>query len=106
MCLHKSEKYDQYKTPYDKQAEGEIPLVKCEYFQTNKININHKLERDLSSTDSFVIFVVLEGNGDIHFKDGKVSYQKGDCILIPAILDSIVITPSNRSKMLETFIPD
>jgi mannose-6-phosphate isomerase len=96
--------YDNYKTLYDKEAK-EVNLATCQYFRTDRLIIDESVYRDYTRISSFVILMILEGNGDIYFNQGRIAYQKGETILIPASLKNIVIKAGRKTKLLEISIP-
>ncbi len=99
-------KYDEYKLTYDKTAKGETSLVKSQYFDTKKLNLDADLTRDLSQNDSFYIYIVLDGEGTIGYAEGKtVSFKKGDSLLVPANVSEILLRPESTAKILETTVP-
>jgi len=47
----------------------------------------------------------LEGEFYIDYqKEDKVKVSKGETVLLPAILDNIVLYPTKKCKILETYI--
>jgi len=96
--------YDQYKTIYDKTAE-ETEIGKSQYFITNRLVIGDSIYRNYSNFDSCIILVCLEGDGEINFEEGSISYKLGDSILIPNSITNITIDSSATSKVLEVRIP-
>lgn len=97
--------YDDYKTDYDRSA-AEINLAASKYFVTNRLLIGETSHRDYSITDSFIVLMVLEGQGNVYFDAGRLSYKKGDTLLIPACLSGIEIQPEYASKLLEVTLPE
>ncbi|MFK5982633.1 MAG: mannose-6-phosphate isomerase [Flavobacteriaceae bacterium] len=79
-------------------------LCKTPYFHTNKLIVNQNLKRDLSLIDSFVVYMCVEGSGDIVINDKIESIITGETILIPAIINSVEIKTSSAS-FLEVYIP-
>ena len=96
--------YDQYKTIYDKTAE-ETEIGKSQYFITNRLVIGDSISRNYSNFDSCIILMCLEGDGEINFEEGSISYKLGDSILIPNSITNITIDSSATSKVLEVRIP-
>ena len=78
-------------------------LVTSDYFTTNLLNINSLLQRDYSDTDSFVVYMCLEGKANIIYKEGELSIQKGDTVLLPNKEDAVSIHPEGMVKMLEVW---
>jgi mannose-6-phosphate isomerase len=76
--------------------------VNCEYFSTNILPVNAKIEIDNTSKDSFVIYMCVSGKG-VKFKSDnfEVSLNYGESLLIPAVLKKFKIVPLGESELLE-----
>ena len=96
--------YDHYKVPYHDQINRPVELVRCDYFTTNKLNINQTLERDYSDLDSFIIYICFDGALVLDYSAGKVAVKKGDAVLLPANLKSVKLIPEKTCKILESYI--
>lgn len=96
--------HENYKTNYKDKLNEVVPLVKCDYFTTNKLHFNQIAERDLSRLDSFVIYVCMEGSLAMDYGDGQIEVQKGDAVLVPASIQKITLKPMGGFKMLESYI--
>lgn len=82
-------------------------IITDEHFSTNILEFDKIKEMDYYETDSFVIYMCLEGNFSIKYsnnKDDNISMKKGETILIPSVLDNISLIPERKSKILEVFI--
>lgn len=69
-----------------KKENGINNMVKCPYFNTNYLNLSKDFSQELSERDSFTIFVCVHGSGSISTENGEVTIQKGETVLIPALL--------------------
>ena len=96
--------YDHYKVPYQDQSNKPVELVKCEYFTTNKLNIDQTLERDYSGLDSFIIYICFDGALTLDYTEGKLDIKKGDAVLLPANFKTVKLIPDKTCKMLESYI--
>ena len=95
----------QYRTDYNKTLNKTSNIVDCEYFTTNIIPVDGKINIDHSDKDSFVIYICVDGKVSIKFHDDKKeNLKKGETVLIPAELDKISITSNGYSELLEVFI--
>lgn len=94
------------KTKYQAATNQSAEIVNCEYFTTNIIELNSKIEKDYNWLDSFVIYMGIDGDSTIHYsEDEEIVLKKGETLLIPATLAEIGITPiSKQSKILEVYI--
>ncbi len=91
-----------YRTEYLRAEEQSVPLESCEHFTSNLISIEkHALEKDYSALDSFVALLCTEGRISVHCKGQDHSLSKGELLLIPAIFDSVLLNPLEKSKILE-----
>ncbi|MGQ7869381.1 type I phosphomannose isomerase catalytic subunit [Sunxiuqinia sp. sy24] len=96
---------DSYKTAYEPQKNEPVEVVKCDYFTTNVIDLDQKLECDIHKLDSFVLYIGVEGACDIEFPGGKESLKQGETILVPAALEQYFISPHGTGvKLLEVHI--
>jgi len=79
-------------------------LVKASpYFTVNLIEINGNFERDYSKFDSFVIYMCLAGDFEVHGAERIEKFHLGESILISAEEERVLLTGSG--KILEIFIP-
>lgn len=98
------EYYEEYKTIYDKGA-SEVEIGNSQYFITNRLQSENSIMRNYEAYDSCVILMCLEGEGEINFEGGYMSFELGDSILVPNSILDIEIKPSKESKLLEVLIP-
>ena len=97
--------YPDYRTQYIPVENDTTKLVKCPYFSTNLLTINEKISRNLSSIDSFVVYICMEGKAILRDNKGNtLQIQQGQTILIPADTESVSIEPELNSRFLETYI--
>ena len=97
--------YDDYKTKYTPIENEATKLASCDYFTTNLLILNKIKKRDLSSLDSFVVYICLEGKALLKDDRGNVIViQQGQTVLIPAETNNLSIEPQQDTKLLETFI--
>lgn len=96
--------YDEYKTQYTPAFNQSVELVSCPYFTTNVLNYTQEVVKDYSNLDSFVIHVCLEGSYILKYGIEELPVNIGDCILLPATTDQVVLTTNQSFKILESFI--
>ena len=96
--------HDNYKTSYQDKENEIVKLVSCDYFTTNKLRGSKLIERDFSKIDSFVIYVCMEGGLVLDYGDGKIDMQKGEAVLVPAVISKISMIPKGPFKVLESYI--
>lgn len=95
--------YDNYRTDYDTKKNVSNKLVYSPYFKTNIINISDAIDIDYSNTDSFVIYMCVEGELEIECHRSTYSLKMGETILIPAIIDAVKLR-STKAKVLEAYL--
>lgn len=94
-----------YKTSYKHQKNASVNLVECQYFSTQLIHIDKKLDMDYTQLDSFVIYMCLDGDLDISYDSGnRIQLVKGDSILIPAAIKLLSLDPKEESRLLEIYL--
>jgi mannose-6-phosphate isomerase len=96
--------YGEYKTHYSLQPNQVAPLVKCQYFTTGLLELDHPVARDYSQLDSFIIYICIEGELSLKYGEDSLKIRKGDSVLLPAVLKTVSLLPSGPSKVLEVYI--
>ncbi len=97
--------YPDYRTHYEAHKDTPVSLVECKYFTTNLLDMDTTIERDLSTLDSFVIYICMGGKATLKDNMGnELNIHQGQTVLIPANTESITIDPSPKAKFMETYI--
>lgn len=119
---------DQLKMDYQPLENYLSPLVSCSYFTTNRIHLvadesgferimtkdgpkkvpmieTLEMDRSYEGFDSFVIYVCMKGAGQIQYgTDLFLDISQGETVLLPAALDSTVLSTTSELLLLETYI--
>lgn len=85
--------YDEYKTPYTPARNSEVQVVSCEYFTTSVLELDKPFAKDLSSLDSFLIVMCLEGSACLKTGNETAGISADACMLIPASAQNLEFTP-------------
>ena len=97
--------YDSYETEYKTEKNKLVELVSCEYFTTNLLYLDKQFEQNISDIDSFIVYMCLEGNCTlVDDKQNKITIEQGETILIPASAKQIIISPTSKTKLLQTYV--
>lgn len=92
-----------YRTEYVPQKNQGVSLVQCPYFKTFVYDIDKPMTLDLSALDSFIITIVVEGEGTISDNEGNAySVSAGTSLLFPATTKEI--KAGGQMKFLETYV--
>lgn len=72
---------------YKKGCAAEL-VCRCPHFQVERTILNTEMARELlefhTESNSFCIFVCLDGCGVIYMEEEGLNFFKGDCIFVPA----------------------
>jgi len=95
-------------TDYSPQLNTSVEIAKCDYFTTNLLQFTTEIERDFSQSDTFVIYLCLDGAYSLHWEEESVRVQKGETILVPASIENFVLKPDNgvETKLIEVYIKE
>ena len=93
---------DDFRVTYSKVVNQGNKMVTCPYFTTNFLNLNEKILKE-NIYDSFIIYICVEGEVKIRFKDFSETIKKGETILIPAVFEHFEID-TNNAKLLEVYV--
>jgi len=96
--------HDKLKTDYSELKNQSAQIVECEYFTTNIISAQGKINRDFGLLDSFIIYMCVEGNIILKYNGSDLSVAKGETVLVPAIMEGITLESEKESKLLEVYI--
>ena len=91
------------KCEYKKEENTPSNVASCEYFTTNYIKIDDLFTRDLSSIESFTVYICVGGQGTIQIGDNTEKVKRGETVLIPANTKEIKIKAS-EVELLEVYI--
>ena len=95
------------KTHYTYRPNATTPLAQCPYFTTNLLAIDKPLRKDFSSLDSFVVYLCVEGIAAVNSMNTVVPLHAGECVLVPAVADSVELFAKGKARLLEVYIdPD
>lgn len=89
------------KCEYSKIVNTANPVIDCPYFTTNFIPLDGALDFQ-KTADSFTVLVCTEGTFSIRTHGMITAFQKGDTVLIPAVITDFQL--SGSASLLEIFI--
>lgn len=92
------------KLNYNNEVNIPNEIYNCKYFTTNKLILDKGLIRDISSIDSFIVYMCIEGNTLITVNNRTEEIRKGETFLIPAAASQVVFSKVNQVSFLEIFI--
>ena len=90
--------------PYRKTLNQTSPLVDSPHFTTQIFSFDKPIRKDYRELDSFVIYVCVEGMTKFESLSSMDNLKKGETLLIPAITEQIVLSPTEECTILEVFI--
>lgn len=88
------------KLSYKKEFNTANTIADTPYFHTSFIQLDRPMEIDLSSRNSFTIYMGLDGEVLISTTNGKIQLQKGETCLLPACIKKVQLN-SKFGKLLE-----
>ena len=94
---------EHYKTEVPDVMNKTVPVVDCQYFVTNLLQLQGEMEKDYSNLDSFVILIALEGNFSLKWENGAIFVNQGECVLIPNLIKKVTIRAEKYCKLLEVY---
>ena len=91
-----------YRTPY--HAEKNVPqqVVQCPFFTTAIYDLTEPMLLDYSELDSFVILMVVKGEGKLTADGETIALRAGETILLPATTQEVRV--EGELKFLETYV--
>ena len=99
-ALNFSDVGSSFKSKYE-STRNYSALVQSPYFNTFKIKGKNATRRKLSDEDSFRIYMIISGFGNISWSGNQLEILKGDVVLIPACLNEYEISSGDDFEALE-----
>jgi len=82
----------------------DVNIVKSDKFIVNIIEIDKPKEYELAEVDSFVILTCAEGHVTVKWDGDYLTLVDGESLMVPAEMDSLLLVPTVKSKIIETYI--
>jgi mannose-6-phosphate isomerase len=79
-------------------------LIQTPYFKVNKLNTQLNAFRKLKKIDSFVVYMCVSGETEIHCGGVSEKLKLGETVLIPAAAEAVHFQ-TGSAKLLEIFVP-
>ena len=95
---------DHASTRYEARPDETTTLAHCPYFTTSLIPLTRPLRKNLEDVDSFVIYFCVEGLAAVKSMDTIVPIHTGECVLVPAVADSVELFCEGPAKLLEVTV--
>jgi len=91
----------QTRKTYSKIKNQANNIVKSNYFTTNYIPLDGKMDF-YQNTDFFRVYMCIDGNLSIVYKNEKFNFEKGKTVLLPAVLKEFYL--EGKAELLEIFV--
>lgn len=98
--------YEDCQTHYSTVDNQSVPIVRSPFFNTNILQIDRNIRRDISNLDSFLILIPVQGAFTLRDdQENTIHARQGNTILIPAKTKYMEIQPENgKVKIIETYL--
>ena len=83
--------YENYKNPAVPDTPGEVEIVKCDHFTTDRIQLDGTLPLKLDP-ESFTVLMCLSGDATLTYPAGETHLTAGHTLLIPAAMTDITLS--------------
>ncbi len=95
---------NQFKTDFDSVENKVIKIVESQYFTTNLFHLNQKMKfQNSKKNETFTIYICVSGKATLKNDNFEIELNKGESVLIPAIIDQYEIDPPTEVKLLQVF---
>ncbi len=93
---------DNFRVTYNKAPNQSNKMVSCPYFTTNYLQVTETLQKQ-NHHGSFIVYMCVEGQGQIEANGFTETIKKGETILLPAAIADYKIK-SNNATLLEVYV--
>ena len=91
-------------THYHVHRNETVTLADCPYFTTRLVDFDTPMRKNLEELDTFVLYLCVEGLTAVKCMDTIVPMHVGECVLVPAMADSVELFCEGAAKLLEVTI--
>ena len=91
-------------TRYQARMNEATTLAACPYFTTKIIPLDRPIRKNLEEVDTFVVYFCVDGIAAVKSMDTIVPIHTGECVLVPAVADSVELFCEGPAKLLEVTI--
>ena len=92
-----------YKKSYKREQNSSNELIHNQYFKTNFLPVNQKMDIKIAGRDSFSIYMCIEGEVVLRTEHGQMPMKKGETLMIPACCEQLELQ-SSGAELLEIYI--
>ena len=93
---------DEYVHTKSAEPNSIVELIKCDQFTANLLAIEGEYTRVLAAHDTFVVYMVAEGELQLDTESGSEKLTVGELVLIPAETNEVVI--KGHGRLLEAYV--
>jgi mannose-6-phosphate isomerase len=79
-------------------------LVSCKFFHTNILHFDTAVKKEYYLIDSFVVYICTDGEFLIRWDGNSEKVNKGETVLLPAMIKEVTLDPLGDARLLEAFI--
>ena len=91
-------------THYHAHLNETTTIADCPYFITRLIPFDTPIRKNLEDHDTFVLYLCVEGLAAVKSMETIVPMHVGECVLVPAVADSVELFCEGPAKLLEVTI--
>ena len=95
---------DHAHTRYQPQRNQTVTLAHCPYFTTRLVDFDTPMRKNLEEVDTFVLYLCVEGLAAVKSMETIVPLHVGECVLVPAVADSVELFCEGPAKLMEVTI--
>lgn len=89
---------------YEPKWNHPVEVCESNFFSTQLLQLNQNIDLNYGITDSFRVYMCVEGKGVVSSGAHSITLQKGESLLIPASMEEVSIK-TEQITILEVFVP-
>lgn len=91
-------------TRYDAHPNKTTTVADCPYFTTRLIPLDAPIRKNLEEVECFIVYFCVDGLAAVKSMETIVPMHAGECVLVPAVADSVELFCEGPAKLLEITI--
>lgn len=89
---------------YEQPQNAAVNLINDVHFTSNLLAFDKPVGRNYAALDSFVVYLITQGETEVITEEGKETIRAGEVLLLPAVLNDIRLAPKSPTRLLEVYI--
>jgi len=86
---------------FEPKINATTPMIETPYFRASFIKLHSAVEKNVELVDKCILYFALNGSFLMKYNNGESLVKAGECVLVPASADKMLLVPDIRAEIIE-----